>query len=65
MSRSPSEVARLRAFDSEMFVYLAIAASITILRTYARVHYSGWKGLGPDDGLAWVGLVRAINTSRL
>ena len=48
---------QLRGFDIEVFVYLALALAITLLRTYARVSTSGWKGLGPDDYLAWVGMV--------
>ncbi|KAH8887322.1 hypothetical protein GQ53DRAFT_602439, partial [Thozetella sp. PMI_491] len=47
----------VKAFFIEAFVYIAASIVITVLRTYARVSKGGWRRLGPDDCLAWAGML--------
>jgi hypothetical protein len=41
----------------EIWTLFAVGASVTILRTYARIRAVGIKGLTADDYLVWVGVV--------
>lgn len=42
----------------EIWTLFAVGASVTMLRTYARIRAVGIKGLTADDYLVWVGVVR-------
>ncbi|KAL7939384.1 hypothetical protein V8C35DRAFT_326426 [Trichoderma chlorosporum] len=49
--------AAFRQFTAEAFTLLSIAIAFTILRTYARVRFVGWRGLSGDDYLAWLAIL--------
>lgn len=49
--------ARAQSFSREEWVFLAIAAIITILRTYSRWSMVGWRRFQADDVLVWLALV--------
>lgn len=49
--------AAMRQFTIEAFTLLAVAISVTILRTYARMRGDGIRGLGWDDYFVWMGVV--------
>lgn len=44
---------------AEWFVLLGLALIFTVLRTWARVSISTVRGLGWDDGIAWIAMVSA------
>ncbi|KAK4206140.1 hypothetical protein QBC37DRAFT_145338 [Rhypophila decipiens] len=47
--------AAMDQFTVEAFTLFAVALSVTILRTYARVRNEGIRGLYWDDYLVWIG----------
>lgn len=47
----------LKEFSIEAWTLLGIGIMVTLLRTYARVKFVGFKNLQPDDYLVWVGVV--------
>lgn len=49
--------ARAQSFSREEWIFLAIAAIITILRTYSRWTMVGWRRFQADDVLVWLALV--------
>lgn len=49
--------ARAQSFSREEWIFLAIAAIITILRTYSRWSMVGWRRFQADDVLVWLALV--------
>ncbi|KKP06167.1 hypothetical protein THAR02_01770 [Trichoderma harzianum] len=64
MSSPPPDPAALAAaaeafhqFTVEAFTLLAVGIAITVLRTFARVRFAGWRGLSGDDYLAWVAIL--------
>ncbi|EHK21037.1 uncharacterized protein TRIVIDRAFT_213239 [Trichoderma virens Gv29-8] len=64
MSSPPPDPAALAAaaaafhqFTVEAFTLLAIGIAITVLRTFARVRFAGWRGLSGDDYLAWLAIL--------
>ncbi|KAJ4395959.1 hypothetical protein N0V93_000175 [Gnomoniopsis smithogilvyi] len=48
--------ARAQSFSREEWIFLAIAAIITILRTYSRWSMVGWRRFQADDVLVWLAL---------
>lgn len=48
---------RAEGFTRDGWIFLALAALITILRTYSRWSMVGWKRLQADDVLVWLALV--------
>jgi hypothetical protein len=58
---TPEQAAAMAAtahqFTVEVWTLLAVAALVTMLRTYARVRSVGFKRFQPDDYLVWVALV--------
>ncbi|KAM7185647.1 hypothetical protein V8F20_011725 [Naviculisporaceae sp. PSN 640] len=55
--------AAMREFTIEAFTLFAVALSVTILRTYARMRGEGIRGLGWEDYLVWLGVIAyAIET---
>ncbi|KAK4071750.1 uncharacterized protein Triagg1_5988 [Trichoderma aggressivum f. europaeum] len=64
MSSPPPDPAAVAAaaaafhqFTVEAFTLLAVGIAITVLRTYARVRFAGWRGLSGDDYLAWLAIL--------
>ncbi|KAI0015923.1 hypothetical protein F4780DRAFT_33261 [Xylariomycetidae sp. FL0641] len=57
--------AALHQFVVEDWTLFSIGISFTMLRTFARVKYSGWKGLGADDYLVWVAMIFYIAETTL
>ncbi|KAL7957718.1 hypothetical protein V8C34DRAFT_285067 [Trichoderma compactum] len=64
MSSAPPDPAALAAaaaalhrFTVEAFTLLAVGIAITVLRTFARVRFAGWRGLSGDDYLAWLAIL--------
>ncbi|KAL5095349.1 hypothetical protein Trisim1_000123 [Trichoderma cf. simile WF8] len=49
--------AAFHQFTVEAFTLLAVGIAITVLRTFARVRFAGWRGLSGDDYLAWVAIL--------
>lgn len=49
--------ARAQGFTRDGWIFLALAAAITVLRTYSRWSMVGWKGFQADDLLVWLALV--------
>lgn len=49
--------ARAQSFSREEWIFLAIAAIITTLRTYSRWSMVGWRRFQADDVLVWLALV--------
>ncbi|KAI6785006.1 uncharacterized protein J7T54_008100 [Emericellopsis cladophorae] len=49
--------AAFRSLTIEIWTLYAVAVASTFLRTYARVRAVGWKGMGWDDYLVWVGVI--------
>ena len=52
----------LKKFSIEAWTLLGVGIIVTILRTYARIKFVGFKNLQPDDYLVWVGVV-SISTA--
>lgn len=55
--------AALRESTIEIWTLFAVGFAATVVRTCARLHAVGLKGLRPDDYIVWVGIVRAQNIS--
>jgi hypothetical protein len=49
--------AAFQQFTVEAWTLLAVGIAITILRTISRIRYTGFRGLGADDYLAWLAVV--------
>lgn len=49
--------ARAEGFTRDGWIFLGLAAAITVLRTYSRWTMVGWKGFQADDLLVWLALV--------
>lgn len=53
--------ARAQSFSRDEWIFLGLAALITILRTYSRWTTVGWKRFQADDVLVWLALVSKRN----
>lgn len=49
--------ARAAGFTRDGWIFLALAAVITMLRTYSRWTMVGWSKFQADDVLVWLALV--------
>lgn len=49
--------ARAQGFTRDSWIFLSLAALITVLRTYSRWSIVGLKGFQADDLLVWLALV--------